>query len=75
VSVSKGSINRVNKIKKSFQGSESTEQMRPDIVEIKITEEPRDNVKGKATKKVNEIQVEKYRVISKIKQDIPDYLL
>jgi hypothetical protein len=71
VSVSKGSINRINRIKQSAQSTELEEKVKPDTVEIK----PAENVKIKEPKKVNEIHEEKFRLISKIKQDIPDYLL
>lgn len=71
MSVSKGSINRINKITKSAQSPESKEKVKPNTIDIK----PTNNINDKETKQVNEIHEEKFRLMSKIKQDIPDYLL
>lgn len=74
MSVSKGSINRVNKIKQSEKNSETLEKPNSNL-EVQPINPPEKDIKVEPIKKLNEIHEEKFKVISKIKQDIPDYLL
>ena len=66
MSVSKGSINRVNRIKKTFQVNKNPQQ--PE--ESNLAKPDSDTYK-----KQDKIYEQKFKVISNIKQDIPDYLL
>lgn len=72
MSVSKGSINRVNRIKQSNQNTDSSKKTQ-EIQVLNTTAE------GKSIeeqpKKSNDFHKEKFKLISRIKQDIPDYLL
>lgn len=74
MSVSKGSINRVNKIKQSEKNSETLEKPSSNL-EVQPLNPPKKDIKVEPIKKLNEIHEEKFKVISRIKQDIPDYLL
>lgn len=74
MSVSKGSINRVNKIKQSEKNSEIAKKNNSNL-EVQPSNPPKNDIKVEPLKKINEIHEEKFKVISRIKQDIPDYLL
>jgi tRNA uridine 5-carbamoylmethylation protein Kti12 len=72
LSVSKGSINRVNKIKQSYENNNPTEKIQKEVT-LQVSSEEKMNIEQ--PKKINELHEEKFKVISRIKQDIPDYLL
>ena len=72
MSVSKGSINRVNRIKQSNQNTETSEETQ-EVQALNTTAEGK-SIKEQP-KKSNDLQEEKFKLISRITQDIPDYLL
>jgi tRNA uridine 5-carbamoylmethylation protein Kti12 len=72
LSVSKGSINRVNKIKQSNENTNPTEKIQKEVT-LQVASKEKINIEE--PKKINELHEEKFKVISRIKQDIPDYLL
>jgi hypothetical protein len=72
LSVSKGSINRVNRIKQSNQTTDISEKAQ-DAQALNTAAEV--NPTKDQPKKNIDLQEEKFKLISRIKQDIPDYLL
>jgi hypothetical protein len=74
LSVGKGSINRVNKIKQSEKKLETSEKPNKHL-EAQPSSQPKSDMKVETVEKLDKLHEEKFRVISRIKQDIPDYLL